>query len=202
MLKTALCCVLIAATIPAILMGSTTYFFINENPYYSETEAEQSEEPLWQAEIIEIESDSAISAPDGYEETDTAYIHSIGLLAPSEQVLYSGPGVYKDWHNDFWHNRYWGSTITTSYAGPLKRVQVNSTTGRYYGPGIVAVNDSTICPQLQGGGWFPGWYSAWGLYVHWAKSWSYVDTKTWTQIGWHNWNGPDFLRTHVGPITW
>jgi hypothetical protein len=195
-LVVALACV----AMPATLMG-TTYFFINENPDYSDSLAAAGEEPLWQAEIIEVESDSEIDAPSGYEETDTAYIHSMGLLAPSELVLGSGPGVYKDWHTDLWHNRYWGSIITTSYAGPLKRVQVNSTTGRY-APGIVAVNDSTICPQLQGGGWFPGWYSAWGWYVQWAKSWSYGDTKTWTQIGWHNWNSGDFLRTHVGPITW
>jgi hypothetical protein len=205
MLRTALCCILIAATMPATLMGSTTYFFINENPDYSDELAEGGEDPVWQAEIIEIESDSAISAPDGYEETDTAYIHGIGLLAPSELVAQTG--TYSDWHYDFWHNRYWGSTITTSYADPqhlFKRVQVQSVTGRYTIPGVVAVNDSTICPQLQGGGWFPGWKSAWGWRIFWANSWSYGSgyTKTWTQIGWHNWNGPDFLRTRVGPITW
>ena len=178
------------------------YFFINENPDYSDSLAQTSEEPVWNAEIIEIESDSAISTPDGYEATDTAYIHSLGLLAPSELVAFP---TYQDWHSDFWHNRYWGSTITTSYANAthtLKRVQVNSITGRYTGPGIVAVNDSTICPGLAGGGWFPGWYSAYGWYVQWARSWSYSDTKTWTQIGWHNWNTPEYLRTHVGPITW
>ncbi len=190
--------------VPATLMGSTTYFFINENPDYTDALAEESYEPVWNAEIIEVESDSEVSTPDGYEETDTAYIHSLGLLAPSE--LDANPGTYKDWRSDFWHNRYWGSTITTSYSTPsLKRVQVTSCTGRYTAPGIVAVNDSTICSNLQGGGWFPGWQTAWGWRIQWAKSWTYGsgNTWSWTQIGRHSWNAPETPpRTHVGPITW
>jgi hypothetical protein len=194
--------VLAFAAVPAMLMGDTTYFFIDENPYFDD-ELEAGEAPAMKAAIVEVESDSEVSAPDGYEETDTAYIHSLGLLAPSELALCSGLGVYKDWHTDFWANREWGTGIMTSYIGGYKLVQVLTVTARYTIRGIVSVNDTTISPIIPpNGGWYPGWITKWGARIQWAASWLYdeEDSYSWTQVGRHSWNTGPILRTHVGPI--
>lgn len=193
-LVVALACI----AVPATLMGSTTYFFINENPDFSDAIAETSEAPVWKADIMEVESDSAVSTPDGYEATDTAYIHSLGLLAPSEEVALTA-GIYRDWHYDFWANREWGSQIRTWSYG-YKLVTVLSGTYRITIPGSVAVRCTTLLESEPI--WTPPWATGSWWRVQLTNTWAYSNNYWWhwTQIGRHMWSGPDNRRTKVGPI--
>jgi len=188
--------VLAFAALPATLMGSNTYYFINQNPNYSDSLVEASEVPVWQAEMLEIESDLAVSAPAGYVATDTAEIHSLGLLTPSE--IAGKPGTYKDWYTEFWRNRQWGSCITTSYATQgYKRVSVMSGTYRYTVPGTVAVQCSTYRNSL--GYWGPGWKVDYWWKVERAKAWLYKSDQVWSwkQKGWHWWGSGDTEHSQV-----
>ncbi|HTW92949.1 MAG TPA: hypothetical protein VMH22_14755 [bacterium] len=195
--------------VPASLMGSATYLFISENPDFSDAVVDTSQNPVWKAAITEIESDSEVSAPDGYEQTDSAYIHSLGLLTPSEIDLLT-TDVHRDWHSECSRNRKWNSQITTSYTGnnnQYKLVQVLSGTYRCYIPGPVAVRCTTWKASWGQGGpgsYVPVWYPDWAHGSWWkvelSNSWQYGNGSTfaWIQNGRHTWDSPDTLRTSVG----
>jgi len=173
-------------TVPATLMGSTTYYFIRENPDWSATLT--GDTAVWRAEIIEMEADSTPSAPDSFVTTDTVEIHSLGLQTPSEDLGDADNSPYIDWHSDWWHNRQWASwTIPGSLWWPSgqhrKTMTVGSGTYRPTIPGPCYVR----CNTYRNGASY--WDLGWKGDGHWYIT-NYVMAKTYDypygeQWSWH-----------------
>ena len=175
--------------VPTTLMGSDTYYFIRQNPEYSDTIFPDT--AVWPAEIIEILADSIPPTPDSFVTTDTTAIHSLGLMTPSESRLAS---PWMDWHSDFWANRQWASWMTPGYVyrNNQKRKTLCAASGTYRItiPGCVGVRCTTYLEFSHH--WDtvalrPEWYNT---EVEVGKTWEYgLWTWHWQQNGTHYWGG-------------
>jgi hypothetical protein len=183
----ALACV----AVPATLMGSDTYLFIRQNPGWSDTLVEDT--AVWRAEIMEILADSVPSGPDSFVTTDTAEIHSLGLMTPSESRIASS-SWWMDWHENYGANRQWASWIVPGYVyrGGQKRktLTVGSGTYRIWMPGCVGVRCTTYLQYTHY--WDtvavkPQWYN---MSIQVGKTWEYGSwIWHWQQNGTHYWGG-------------
>ncbi|GEM_PF-1142944 len=183
--------------------SAVVHYFINQNPDYSDSLAGVSEDPVWVAEIIEIDADSTatVSTPDGYEATDTAEIHSLGLLTPSENLHAAIGQNHSDWHSNFWANRKWGSWINVGYrTSKLKFATCGTGTYRYTIPGWCLIRCRTKCNSEV---WWDHWWwdgadRTWGYAEQ--QTWTYPAENTywsWDQEGWHSWGSGSNGWSHL-----
>jgi hypothetical protein len=204
MLRTALCCVLIAATMPATLMGSTTYYFIKSNPDWSDSVAATADTAVWHATIIEMESDSVPSTPDSFEMTDIDDIHSLGLLAPTEAY---------DAATTKWEDRHeYGGRLWTSWLIPgvhwrngvqKRTMYVASGTYRTNSYGFVAVRGRCFINGGANPKWDSKWVWSWpsnAIVV--GHSWEYPTGPAWywDEYGYHDWGTPPTATSHISGV--
>ena len=203
MLRKALACIPLAVAlafvaVPAQLMGSTTYFFISQNPDWSDSAAAMAETPIWHATIIEMESDSLPSAPDSFVTTDIDEIHGLGLLTPSETR--EATERWEDYHNDGC-GRAWTSWLLPGYAWinneQYRTMYVCSATyrtqnyGYCYVRGQCYLNGINKIMDKHQGGW-P--VNAVAVGASFAHKLSYP--WTWDEYGFHDWGTPPTKNSH------
>ncbi len=198
--KLALLCAATALVclVPAILMGSDTYYFIRENPDWSDTLT--GDTAVWRAEIIETESDSTLVTPDGWEATDTAEIHSMGLLTPTE-AYEAATTKWEDKHES--PGRMWISWLIPGcawYQNKQWRTMYNAS-GTYrtgFWPGLVAVRGRCFINSVLK--WDSEWrWSIFSKSIVVGKSWMYPLTSSWVwdEYGYHDWGTPPTATSHI-----
>lgn len=148
-------------------------------------------------EIVEVYSDSAISAPSGFTEKTKSQINSMGFLIPEEVLTVTDPNDIDQGSGDGYT---WSSWIygTTLYG--IKKVYGCSRTGRSWIPGYLYLKCKNEClwdnwPAVV---FLPLYYPSDG--VSWDRQWGYRTTHSfvrvypagytarWKQTGWHKWS--------------